>query len=161
MIASLIFIQIPNVTHGHYCTSYKYCLHKSCWCCRISMCASIFLLMASAVERYLAICRPHYYTEVSTGNINKNVSNSLSDKGSAMQGSCLHFSIHCSGCSSQYFKVCYNWSLWKPQINTFFWRFFEVEVSTKCWDFTKCGCSEKSWLVRLESEPLTLTTHSL
>ena len=31
---------------------------------RITMCASIFLLIASAVERYLAICRPHHYREV-------------------------------------------------------------------------------------------------
>ena len=32
---------------------------------RITMCSSIFLLMGTAVERYLAVCRPHHYRSVS------------------------------------------------------------------------------------------------
>jgi len=31
---------------------------------RITMCSSIFLLMGTAVERYLAVCRPHHYRTV-------------------------------------------------------------------------------------------------
>ena len=29
------------------------------------MCSSIFLVMGTAVERYLAVCRPHHYRTVS------------------------------------------------------------------------------------------------
>ena len=29
------------------------------------MCASIFLLIGTGVERYLAVCRPHHYHTVS------------------------------------------------------------------------------------------------
>jgi hypothetical protein len=36
---------------------------------RMTMCASIFLLIASAVERYLAVCRPHHYRQVHLGSI--------------------------------------------------------------------------------------------
>ena len=36
------------------------------FCCRITMCSSIFLVMGSSVERYLAVCRPHHYRHVST-----------------------------------------------------------------------------------------------
>ena len=31
---------------------------------RICLCASIYLIMAVGVERYLAVCRPHHYREV-------------------------------------------------------------------------------------------------
>ena len=31
---------------------------------RITMCSSIFLVMGTAVERYLAVCRPHHYRNV-------------------------------------------------------------------------------------------------
>ena len=31
---------------------------------RMTMCSSIFLLMGTAVERYLAVCRPHHYRSV-------------------------------------------------------------------------------------------------
>ena len=31
---------------------------------RMCLCASIYLLMAVGVERYLAVCRPHHYREV-------------------------------------------------------------------------------------------------
>jgi len=31
---------------------------------RITMCSSIFLVMGTAVERYLAVCRPHHYRSV-------------------------------------------------------------------------------------------------
>ena len=33
---------------------------------RITLCCSIFLVMSSAVERYLAVCRPHHFRVVST-----------------------------------------------------------------------------------------------
>ena len=32
---------------------------------RITLCCSIFLVMSSAVERYLAVCRPHHFRVVS------------------------------------------------------------------------------------------------
>ena len=31
---------------------------------RISVCGSIYLIIAVCVERYLAVCRPHHYREV-------------------------------------------------------------------------------------------------
>ena len=31
---------------------------------RITLCCSIFLVMSSAVERYLAVCRPHHFRVV-------------------------------------------------------------------------------------------------
>ena len=31
---------------------------------RISMCSSIYIIMAVGVERFLAVCRPHHYREV-------------------------------------------------------------------------------------------------
>ena len=31
---------------------------------RMSMCASIFLLIGTGIERYLAVCRPHHYQQV-------------------------------------------------------------------------------------------------
>ena len=34
------------------------------FCCRISVCASIYLIIAVGVERYLAVCRPHHYREI-------------------------------------------------------------------------------------------------
>ena len=37
------------------------------YCWRLSMCSSIFLLIASSVERYLAVCRPHHYRQVGRG----------------------------------------------------------------------------------------------
>ncbi|XP_023347490.1 FMRFamide receptor [Eurytemora carolleeae] len=33
---------------------------------RISLCASIYLIIGVAIERYLAVCRPHHYREVQT-----------------------------------------------------------------------------------------------
>jgi len=33
---------------------------------RISLCASIFLIISVAIERYLAVCRPHHYREIQT-----------------------------------------------------------------------------------------------
>ena len=33
---------------------------------RITMCSSIFLVMGTSVERFLAVCRPHHYRNVST-----------------------------------------------------------------------------------------------
>ncbi|XP_023337012.1 FMRFamide receptor [Eurytemora carolleeae] len=35
---------------------------------RICMCASIFLIIGVAVERYLAVCRPHHYRELQVQN---------------------------------------------------------------------------------------------
>ena len=33
-------------------------------CCRISLCASIYLMISVAIERYIAVCQPHHYREV-------------------------------------------------------------------------------------------------
>ena len=31
---------------------------------RLTLCASIFIIISVSVERYLAVCRPHHYREV-------------------------------------------------------------------------------------------------
>ena len=36
--------------------------------CRISVCASIYLIISVGIERYLAVCRPHHYRQVQTQN---------------------------------------------------------------------------------------------
>ena len=31
---------------------------------RMTLCSSVYLVMGTAVERYLAVCRPHHYRNV-------------------------------------------------------------------------------------------------
>ena len=39
-------------------------IKRALLCSRICFCASIYLIIAVGVERYLAVCRPHHYREV-------------------------------------------------------------------------------------------------
>ena len=64
------------------------------------MCASIFLMIASAVERYLAVCRPHHYRQVGLGSIeiqNLNLNFKIPDQRSSLEGICLHSTL-CRNC---------------------------------------------------------------
>ena len=74
----------------------------------MTMCASIFLLIASSVERYLAVCRPHHYRQVRGHWAILNFFNCLHiflDQRSALEGTCLHSPISWNGFPNEHYKV--------------------------------------------------------
>ena len=71
---------------------------------RITLVSSIFLIVGTAVERYLAVCRPHHYHQVFIliFQMNMNPIQSSSDTEQASSISCLHHALCRICCPCQY-----------------------------------------------------------
>ena len=114
---------------------------------RMTMCSSIFLLIASAVERYLAVCRPHHYRQVGIhwNSTPSSLFSLILDQRSSLERICLH-SPQCGNCfPNKHYKVKKRNENPSHKIQRFSFRFYETEVVRKCWDYTDCGCGNEPW----------------
>ena len=108
---------------------------------RMTMCASIFLLIASSVERYFAVCRPHHYRQVGLTWIRLNIFRFqlipwISDQRSSLERICLHSPLFWHGFLDEHYKVkegpkhipgegCFNLALFYliiPPLNMMNWN---------------------------------------
>ena len=97
---------------------------------RMTMCSSIFLLIASAVERYLAVCRPHHYRQVGIhwNSTPSSLFSLILDQRSSLERICLH-SPQCGNCfPTEHYKVKKRNENPSHKIQRFSFRFYETEV---------------------------------
>jgi len=84
---------------------------------RISLCASIYLMMSVAIERYIAVCRPHHYREVQ--------SDSTRSLLYILPSLCVATGVNCSRfLETEMAKICIDFSKCGPCYEKEIWAYY-------------------------------------